>query len=533
MTTSFGTTDLLKVVCDDTRSKWSADSFAEIRKIFFANKFCVARKIMNYNNFSKEDLIYTLLRSEVNPYEYNYIGYTLNTPNNELKKQINLTRILINKLGDTLGKDERKDERKSIRKELHELENKRRFTKIQKEKALNYLKNLAKDLYKKEKYQYNDNYDLNYYGIDDMEHLFKSTSGTKYYKPILARTSFKNGYEEYEIRGDKDKNMSLQYYLYTIIPELTELIREKKLRTQNEQKVQLNMAIKFKDFTNPKKSYTIYIKSKVAMRQGDDTDNIIAKLLETFMENYEYKQNELRNGSNFVFDYVDWTVVKFHILELKRGSFYIPTPRWIANKNATINPNNKDNSCFQYRAIASLHHCEMANHLEQIYNLRRYINNYNWDGINFPTGSRDQDKFEKNNSNIAPNIFSATDTKRIYITRRSEYNNTHTAEVMLLMITSKKGNQHYLAIKNISRLLRGNGSNHHGDFICLNCFHSYRTAGSLRDHERLCYNHEHCKINMPSPGNNILQYNSGEKSLKLEHIITYDLEALLIKMIYA
>lgn len=49
MTTSFGTTDLLKVVCDDTRSKWSADSFAEIRKIFFANKFCVARKIMNYN----------------------------------------------------------------------------------------------------------------------------------------------------------------------------------------------------------------------------------------------------------------------------------------------------------------------------------------------------------------------------------------------------------------------------------------------------------------------------------------------------
>ena len=162
---------------------------------------------MNYNNFSKEDLIYTLLRSEVNPYEYNYIGYTLNAPNNELKKQINLTRILINKLGDTLGKDERKDERKSIRKELHELENKRRFTKIQKEKALNYLKNLAKDLYKKEKYQYNDNYDLNYYGIDDMEHLFKSTSGTKYYKPILARTSFKNGYEEYEIRGDKDKNV--------------------------------------------------------------------------------------------------------------------------------------------------------------------------------------------------------------------------------------------------------------------------------------------------------------------------------------
>ena len=34
---------------------------------------------------------------------------------------------------------------------------------------------------------------------------------------------------------------------------------------------------------------------------------------------------------------------------------------------------------------------------------------------------------------------------------------------------------------------------------------------------------------MPSLDNNILQYNSGENSLKLEHINTYDLEALLIK----
>ena len=63
----------------------------------------------------------------------------------------------------------------------------------------------------------------------------------------------------------------------------------------------------------------------------------------------------------------------------------------------------------------------------------------------------------------------------------------------------------------------------------MNCFHPYRTAGSLRSHERLCYDNEYCKINMPSLDNNILQYNSGEKSLKLEHINTYDLEALLIK----
>ena len=39
------------------------------------------------------------------------------------------------------------------------------------------------------------------------------------------------------------------------------------------------------------------------------------------------------------------------------------------------------------------------------------------------------------------------------------------------MITDGTSNWHYLAIKNISGLLRGITSNHNGDFYCLNCLH--------------------------------------------------------------
>ena len=97
-----------------------------------------------------------MLRTEINPYEYNYIGHIQNTTNNELKEKINLMRILVNKLGDILDNNKRKP----IRDELYKLEKRRRFTKIQKEKALIYLKELENALGKKEKYQYNDNYDL-------------------------------------------------------------------------------------------------------------------------------------------------------------------------------------------------------------------------------------------------------------------------------------------------------------------------------------------------------------------------------------
>ena len=54
------------------------------------------------------------------------------------------------------------------------------------------------------------------------------------------KSSFKNNYENYEIRGDKDKKLSIQQYLYMIIPHLTELINEIK-NDSNEHKIQLRM----------------------------------------------------------------------------------------------------------------------------------------------------------------------------------------------------------------------------------------------------------------------------------------------------
>ena len=60
-------------------------------------------------------------------------------------------------------------------------------------------------------------------------------------------------------------------------------------------------------------------------------------------------------------------------------------------------------------------------------------------------------------------------------------------------------NWHYLAVRSLSGLLRRISSNHDGDYHCLNCFHSYRTENKLNVHKKICENHEHCNIEMPSP----------------------------------
>ena len=81
----------------------------------------------------------------------------------------------------------------------------------------------------------------------------------------------------------------------------------------------------------------------------------------------------------------------------------------------------------------------------------------------------------------------------------------------------------------MKRFIRGVTSNHHRDFFCRNCMHSFVTDNKLKNHERLCLNHDHCEIVMPKPDENILEFNKSEKSLHILHIIYADLQTILKK----
>ena len=193
-------------------------------------KIAILRRIKNYDKLSKEDLIYTLLISESNPIESNYEKYITNNTNNEIKAKINNIRIILARLGNAVTKNERN----KIRKDLYKIEKKQKLIKTQKERVYRYLIQLANALNKREEYKHSDNKDLDYFEIRDIENLFIDAD-YDYYKPVLVKSSFENNYKYYEIRGHKDKKLSIKEYLYTIIPQLTELINERK-NNRNEQK---------------------------------------------------------------------------------------------------------------------------------------------------------------------------------------------------------------------------------------------------------------------------------------------------------
>ena len=97
------------------------------------------------------------------------------------------------------------------------------------------------------------------------------------------------------------------------------------------------------------------------------------------------------------------------------------------------------------------------------------------------------------------------------------------------MITDDGKKWHYLAVRSLPALLRRITSNQHGDFYCLNCFHSYTTYNKLKKRARVCNNHDHCRVDLPKEHEKT-KYLLGEKSLKVPFIIYVDLECLLKKM---
>ena len=89
-------------------------------------------------------------------------------------------------------------------------------------RVIKQLKKCFKKLHDAKKSNYldddDDDDDAEYKGITDLELLFEDIDDNDYYKPILVKSFHKDGYKEYESRGDKNKSLSMEVYLNNIIP---------------------------------------------------------------------------------------------------------------------------------------------------------------------------------------------------------------------------------------------------------------------------------------------------------------------------
>ena len=308
-----------------------------------------------------------------------------------------------------------------------------------------------------------------------------------YYKPVLVKSGHNKNYVQYESKGYKI--LSIKEYLALIEKYLRKLINQYK--KEGEWKIQLIVEINFIPLKpGSDETRVMYTRSdNEEFMNGDDTNEIIKLLSESFLEIFEENLQEKMRGSDFEFDGINVFYYNFNKTSIYRGGSYIDSAKWLKDKKLTINPKNNDHKCFQYAATLALNFDNINNHPEKISKIRPFIDQYHWKNIDFPPTNKDWKKFELNNKVALNILYIPHNTKKIQLAYRSKYNLTYDKQIILLIITDgEKWN--YLVVKNLSGLFKGITSNHYGDFYCLNCFHSYGTKNKLEARKKICENHD-------------------------------------------
>ena len=244
-------------------------SLNELKKIEIMNnlllnaleQMAMTRNIKNYKDMSKEDLLIALIRSNES---YTDLLKSEDNSNTEIGE----TKKLFNMLRSNFSREEiKKNREKFYKKEwvYNHLKEKDSLTKKEEKVLKNivkYFKKLKEDLSKIKTYQYNITRDIDY--------LFNEITEEGCYEPVEIKSAFDGNYIEYESRGDKDDNSSLEEYLNIIRPYLRDMIDNHKGHSKS--KIQIIMRIIFVSSLDANEIHIMHTKSgNIEITNGTET----------------------------------------------------------------------------------------------------------------------------------------------------------------------------------------------------------------------------------------------------------------------
>ena len=255
----------------------------------------------------------------------------------------------------------------------------------------------------------------------------------------------------------------------------------------------------------------------------------IEQKYEEFIERIKGEiENWSSQGSGWDIESIELAYVNVAKYQPLRGGTYMPLPAALANKKAIINVKNKDNECLKWALRAALYPPKDGVHPERP---SKYPVNdgINYEGIAFPTPVKQIDKLEKQNPNLAINVFGwEKDTVIVHRISGKE----KSVKRINLMLIEKDERQHYCWVKRESALLFDQSKNRNAKHYCMRCLTRFTRAHVLVEHEKHCngVNGRPTRIDMPEEGKNNLAFKNYQKQMKAPYVIYADFEALVKKI---
>ena len=352
----------------------------------------------------------------------------------------------------------------------------------------------------------------------------------KPFKPIELEQAFRGAYRSYRINGRP--KIDVDTFFNRIRKELIELIK-RELKTRTSARIQTTAWIRFvRDDEEGQETIELAFNSlMMSVYRGSETDQIVDGMIANMKFQIE---NPALLNSRFVFNEFLYLDVNFHQLNLMRSCFYLSLPDLLARKKAIVNPHNNDEEFLKWSVIA-VENAGMKDP-QRVSNLRKFMDNYDWSGLEFPASIKDIGKFETRNS-ISVNVL-AVEGKYIYVQRKGQsmgpvglgsHSDLMGREINLLMV-SKDGIWHYTAIKSLSRLLFSKNSNtKRKQHFCMNCLQGFIQESSRDQHQVYCEDNESVRVEMPKQGSTI-EFKDGQNQVRAPFIMYTDFESILEPM---
>ena len=153
----------------------------------------------------------------------------------------------------------------------------------------------------------------------------------------------------------------------------------------------------------------------------------------------------------------------------------------------------------------------------------------NFTGIDFPTPVSQIGRLERQNHNLAINVF-GWENGQVVVHRISEKG----GEVprINLMLTKQGENTHYGLVKRLSALLFDQSKNSNSKHFCERCLHGYSRRDLLERQKSECKGlmKSPTRTDMPKQGENKMSFTNYHKQMNAPYVVYADFECLVRKI---
>ena len=233
-----------------------------------------------------------------------------------------------------------------------------------------------------------------------------------------------------------------------------------------------------------------------------------------------------QRGSGWVVDEILEAFINVAQYQPLNGESYMPLPEKLKNKKAILNIQNRDNQCLRWAICAALFTPRGDMRRTSSYPTNDGLN---FEGIDFPTPVSQIDKLERQNPNLALNVF-GWENEQVIVHRISEKDGS--IPRINLMITKQGDNTHYSWVKRLTALLYDQNRRNESKHFCERCLHGYKRKELLERHKPECKGllKSPTRTEMLKEGENKMSFTNYHKQMKVSYVVYADFECVLEKI---